>query len=341
MTPRNRKHAHRGSYAAIGAVVLLLGAALAGGAFLELPVRAGKPSEVTVAKGMTTAGIGRLLAGRGIIRSAQVFVAVARIKGYDGRMRAGVYTVPPGMRTSETARFFAETRPRPVEFKVTVAEGLNAREIASLLARRAGIDSLAFASLALGGAAPESLGVDNATFEGYLYPDTYFIDEGTKPYDVIRKMTARFREVFTDSLTARAKALGMTVNEAVTLASLVETEAADDSERAVISSVFHHRLRAGLPLQANPTVQYALGVKRRVMNGDLEVDSPFNTYLRKGLPPGPIANPGLKSIIAALYPADTKFLYFVSDGSGGHVFSRTLAEHNAAVARYMKARARR
>ncbi len=139
----------------------------------------------------------------------------------------------------------------------------------------------------------------------------------------------------------RAAKLGFTVNQAVTLASLIETEAASDAERPVISSIFHRRLKAGLPLQANPTIQYALGEKRRVFNGDLDVDSPYKTYRNRGLPPGPIACPGMKSIVAALYPAETEYLYFVANGDGSHTFSKSLAEHSSAVARYKKTRLQR
>lgn len=324
---------------AAGAVFLL--AALGWIALLDTPAPRTGAAEVRVEKGMTAGEIAHLLKRQGVIRSAFLFRVVSRVKGYDGRMWAGLYTIPAGLRTSEIARLLTVTVPKPIDIKVTVIEGLTIAEIASLLELKAKVDSAAFTSFAMSGAVAESMGIDNKTLEGYLYPDTYFIAEGAKAFDVIRRMTGRFREVFNDSLAARAGKLGFSLNDVLTLASLIETEAVSDEERPIISSVFHHRLKAGLPLQANPSVQYALGVKRRVYNGDLDVDSPYNTYLHRGLPPGPIANPGMKSILAALYPADTKYLYFVSNGSGGHVFSRTLSEHNTAVARYMKQRAHR
>jgi len=322
-----------------GAVFLL--AALGWTVFLDTPAPGSRAAEVKIAKGATAGEVARLLESQGVIRSAFLFRVVSRVNGYDGRIRAGRYTVPAGLRTDEIARFLAVTSPRPLEIRVTVAEGLTITEIASLLERKAVVDSAAFTAFATSSAIAESLGVDNATLEGYIYPDTYFIHEGAKAFDVIRMMRGRLTEVLPDSLLTRARKLGFSLNEMLTLASLIETEAASDEERPVISSVFHRRLKAGLPLQANPTVQYALGVKRRVYNGDLDVNSPYNTYLRRGLPPGPIANPGMKSILAALYPADTRYLYFVSNGSGGHVFSRTLAEHNAAAARYRMQRAHR
>ena len=130
----------------------------------------------------------------------------------------------------------------------------------------------------------------------------------------------------------------MTVNEVVTLASIIENEASIFGERPLISSVFHKRLKLNRPLEANPTVQYALGTKRRLLYDDLKIESPYNTYIHAGLPPGPISNPGKTSLLAALYPADTKYLYFVSDGKGGHVFSRTISEHTRAVYRYKRIR---
>ncbi len=339
MTSRSPKPASRAVAAAASAFAVFLTAA-AVFSFLNAPV-ANDPINVRIAPGMTAREIASALSHDKVIRSALFFRVVSRAKGYDGRFRSGRYTIPAGSGTTDVARHLAETIPAPFDIRVTVAEGLNLREIAALLARKAKIDSSAFAAFATSKAAAESMGVDNATLEGYLYPDTYFLPEGAKAYDVIRKMNARFREAFSDSLKKRAAKLGFTVNQAVTLASLIETEAASDAERPVISSIFHRRLKAGLPLQANPTIQYALGEKRRVFNGDLDVDSPYNTYRNRGLPPGPIACPGMKSIVAALYPAETEYLYFVANGDGSHTFSKSLAEHSSAVARYKKTRLQR
>lgn len=339
MTSRKRKTASL-VFTAIAPAFALVLTFTALYAFLNAPV-ATDPATVRIAPGMTARDIASSLSKGKVVRSALFFRVVSRVKGYDGRFRSGRYTISAGSSTSEVARHLAETIPAPLDVRITVTEGMNLREIAGLLAHKAGIDSSAFAAFATRRAVAESLGVDNATLEGYLYPDTYFFPEKAKAYDVIKRMNARFREVFADSLKRRAEKLGFTVNQAVTLASLIETEAVHDSERQVISSIFHRRLKAGLPLQANPTVQYALGEKRRVFNGDLDVDSPYNTYRNRGLPPGPIACPGMKSIIAALYPAETQYLYFVANGDGSHTFSKSLAEHSSAVARYKKTRLQR
>jgi UPF0755 protein len=328
----------------LAAFILLTVIAVSAVAFLGIAVFLNAPTGKTagavldIPKGATARGVAQMLREKEIIRSEFFFCLVSRANGYSSRFKAGRFRFPREMRTTDIARFLADTPPGPVDIRVTIPEGYNIREIASVLQKKAGVDSASFTMFAMSSSIAESLGVDNKTLEGYLYPETYFIAERSRSLDVIRRMAAQFREVFADSLKTRAKTLGMTVNEVVTLASLVETEAANAGERPIVSQVFHRRLELGYPLQANPTIQYILGEKRRVLTEDLNIESPYNTYLHKGLPPGPIANPGIGSIHAALYPADTRYLYFVSDGEGGHIFSETLDEHNSAVAKYLRKR---
>lgn len=321
------------AFPVLAGIVFLLFAA-----YLGTPPGRSRNAVIDIQEGMSSREIARMLRKEGVIRSAIHFRIVARAKGYAPKFRAGRYRLPRAMRTAGIARFLAETAPNPMESLITIPEGANIREIASILGRKAHVDSAEFVALAMNPAVAESLGIDNRTLEGYLYPETYFIADRAHPMPVIRRMTGQFRTVFSDSLKTRARKLGMTVNEVVTLASLIETEAVTDGERPLISSVFHRRLRHGIPLQANPTVQYVIGEKRRLYKNDMEIDSPYNTYRYRGLPPGPIASPGIKSIRAALYPADTKYLYFVADGTGKHVFSASLEAHNAAVARYLRQR---
>lgn len=309
------------------------------GMVLDSPARNSGGAVIDIRKGMNAGEIADLLKKKGIIRSAFLFRAVSCVEGYEGRYRFGRYTIPRKMRTFALARFMAETVPGPFDIKVTIPEGLNIWETASLFFRKAKVDSAAFVRFARNHAAAESMGVDNETLEGYLYPETYFVTEEADARDIIGKMVGQYRRVLSGSIQTRARTMKMTVNEVMTLASLIETEAANDTERPIISAVFHRRLKLRYPLQANPTIQYVIGEKRRVLDEDLAVDSPYNTYRYRGLPPGPIASPGLKSIIAALYPADTDYLYFVADGNGGHVFSRSLAEHRTAVSRYLNNRA--
>jgi UPF0755 protein len=182
----------------------------------------------------------------------------------------------------------------------------------------------------------EGLGVPSSTAEGYLFPDTYDIEWQESPESVIRRMVAGFFKAFDETLRTRAREMDMTVNEVVTLASIIEKEAMLDSERPLISAVFHNRLKVGMKLQADPTVRYALKKwTGRVLYRDLEVESPFNTYWAYGLPPRPICSPSLASLVAALYPVPgSRDLYFVARGDGGHYFSHDSRSHVRAKAKW-------
>lgn len=307
---------------------------------LNVPAPKSAGAVIDIQKGMNAGELAHMLKKKGYIRSAFLFRFVSKSKGYESRYRSGRYKIPRAMRTADLARYLAKTPPGPIDIRVTIPEGSNITEIASLFYRKAGVDSLAFAVLARDRATAKSLGIENETLEGYLFPETYFVVEGTKARDIIKHMVDQYHLTFTEPMRTRARLLNLTVNQVMTLASLVETEAATDIERPIISQVFHRRLKLGYPLQANPTIQYILGEKRRVLDQDLQIDSPYNTYLNRGLPPGPIASPGEKSIVAALYPANTDYLYFVSNGDGTHEFSKTLAEHQVAVSRYLIKRSR-
>ena len=317
--------------------VLTIGASA--GWFYQMNRPTGAPeTTIEIKSGMSAARIGTVLAEAEIIRSGLFFRLVADYYGYDNRLKAGGHPVDGRYTTLEIARRLTMNPPSPPDIVVTVPEGLNRWETASLLARIAGIDSAGVIDVCADSVLIHELGIGNDTLEGYLYPDTYFVRVGATPREMVLRMVKRFRSVFTDSMAARAAELGFTVNEAVTLASLIETEVQKDEERGIVSQVFHRRLELGRPLEANPTIQYALGVRRRVFEEDLDVDSPYNTYMHRGLPPGPIASPGRLSLLAALDPADTRYLYFVADGSGGHVFSQSLQEHNRAVREYRQVR---
>jgi len=319
-----------------GAVLTASAAFLPGIFLLNRPVGNGRSATVSIERGMTAVDIAALLDRECLVRSPDLFTAIARIGGYGTNFKAGTHFLADSLSTTEMARLLTRNPPRQSDIRVTVVEGLTVHETASVLAAQAGIDSTAFVTLANDTTYARKFGIDNASLEGYLFPDTYFVRPNADPARIIGRMVGRFREIFVDSLEARAAEIGMTVHEVVTLASIIEAEVTIDRERPLVSSVFHRRLERNRPLEANPTIQYALGTKRRILYEDLDVDSPYNTYIHTGLPPGPIASPGRKSILAALYPAETKYLYFVSDGEGGHVFSRTLAEHTRAVRVYRR-----
>jgi UPF0755 protein len=187
-----------------------------------------------------------------------------------------------------------------------------------------------------------SLGIDGPSVEGYLFPDTYQFVRGMKVEEILGRMVQRMRGKLTPEIVARAQARRLTVHQLLTLASIIEREAAIQEEQRLIAAVFLNRLQLDMPLQADPTVQYAVGKERRALTrGDLQTDHPFNTYRYPGLPPGPIASPGMGAIEAALDPAPVKYLYFVAVSADGrrHHFSKTVEEHNAAVARYRLSRA--
>jgi UPF0755 protein len=180
-----------------------------------------------------------------------------------------------------------------------------------------------------------SLGIDADTLEGYLFPDTYYFPKGIKLEDIPRKMVQRYKTVFVDSYRSRAKELGFTEQQIITLASIVEKEAKVLSERKLIAAVYYNRLKLGMKLQADPTAVY--GTKAwitKITANDLKRKSPYNTYLHKGLPPGPIANPGEGAILAALYPEKVDYLFFVAQGDGSHYFSKDYSAHEKAVNRY-------
>ena len=329
-----------------GMVRLAAAIVLCGAAVLVWMVYGNSPAgrdgtvDVVIAPGMTATAIARTLRDEGLIRSVPYFVFVSNLRGYTTKFKAGRHPVDRSLGASGIALLLTRIPPPPPAIRVTVVEGLTIHETAPVLEAQAAIDSTEFVRLANDGRFAAEMGVDNGSLEGYLYPDTYFVHHDTGPRAMIERMVGTFRKVFDDSLMKRAAELDMTVHEVVTLASIIETEAGRDDERPLISSVFHRRMERGRPLEANPTIQYALGEKRRVLKEDLDIDSPYNTYTHRGLPPGPIASPGRKSILAALYPADTKYLYFMADGKGGHVFSRSLREHNNAVRSYKRLRKR-
>jgi UPF0755 protein len=181
----------------------------------------------------------------------------------------------------------------------------------------------------------KKLGIQADTFEGYLFPDTYYFPKNVRRDQIIQTMVDRFRSVFNREWQARSKALGYSVHEIVTLASIIEKETGEGSERPVISSVFHNRLRRRMRLEADPTVIYGINnFNGDITRKDLETPTPYNTYKIEGLPPGPIASPGFASLSAALYPADTAYIFFVAKGDRTHHFSTTYKEHNRAVRKY-------
>jgi UPF0755 protein len=280
-----------------------------------------------------------LLADGGVIRSTVAFTALAVARGTGRSLKAGEYEIPGGTSLLGVLRLLEQGRVKP-HFLV-LPEGFTVRD----LARQLEAEGLAPAALVIRAASsPElarELGLEAGGLEGYLFPDTYQVTKGMRVEDILTRMVQRFREkVATGHVLAQARTRGLSLHELLTLASIIEKEAVLPEERPVISGVFWNRLRRDMPLQADPTVAYAVGKDGAPSLEDLQVDHPFNTYRYRGLPPGPIANPGRAAIDAALEPADVPYLFFVSIDDRQHHFSTTLEEHTRAVIRYRQHRAR-
>jgi UPF0755 protein len=287
-----------------------------------------------VDRGMSYAGIARRVSLTGLVKDEVVFLLLGRVFGIEHRAKAGRYRVS----STSSMVTILKTLYKGATYRerITIRPGKTVESVGHVLTQLAAVDSIAFLTLAEDSGFVSRLGIPSITAEGYLFPDTYDVEWGESPEVVIKQMVSGFSRAFDDSLTARARRLGMSINEAVTLASIIEKEAMLDSERPRISAVFHNRLRIGMKLQADPTVRYALKKwTGRMLYKDLEVESPFNTYWAHGLPPRPICSPGLPSLIAAVNPQPgSKDLYFVAQGDGSHYFSRSAGEHQRAKARY-------
>ncbi len=281
---------------------------------------------VEIPKGSSTKKIASILLENQLTKSVSAFKLQSRIKGYDGTYKSGFYRLSQSMSMEEI--MIALQKGTAVTVRFTIPEGFDLKKITERLASENLINPEKF-----------SLQVEQGVFdykflkdapagkerlEGYLYPDTYEVFPDSSEEQIINKMLLRFNQVFTDAYYARAKELGMSVGEVMTLASIIEREAIIPEDRAIISSVFHNRLKIKMPLQSCATVQFILGdQKAKLTNKDIAIDSPYNTYIINGLPPGPICSPGVASIEAALYPEDTNYLYFLAKGDGSSVFSVT------------------
>jgi UPF0755 protein len=293
---------------------------------------------VTVSKGETFRQVMDSLEQSGIIRSRLLFKIAGYLQGSTTKMQIGKYRFKSGM---SNRAILADIRYGiSIEMvSVTIPEGLRASRQAKIFAKGLGIDSIRFMELLQDTALIHQLNVDAASLEGYLMPKTYKFYWQTDEAEIVRTLVGEFWNEFTDSMKIDARRRGRSINEILTLASIIENETSIDSERAMIAGVYYNRLKKGMRLQADPTIQYVIeGGPRRLRYSDLYLESAYNTYRRAGLPPGPVSNPSRASIIAALYPAKHKYLFFVATGQGGHRFSRTFDEHKRAILEYRKIR---
>lgn len=269
----------------------------------------------------------------GIIASRFKFKVMARLAGVERRLKAGEYSLSPHMTPREIMETLVSGRVRLL--RLTVPEGYTLKQIAALFEEQLGGDRSAFVKAANDPSFVQEMNIVADTFEGYLFPDTYYFPRRTSPRTVIRTMVDRFRSVFTPAWEARATQLGFSIHQTVILASMIEKETGVGEERPLIASVFHNRLKKRMRLESDPTVIYGVAeFDGNLTRKHLRTRTPYNTYAIRGLPAGPIANPGKQALEAALYPADTKYLYFVSKKDSTHQFSTNFNDHNRAVRKY-------
>ncbi|MGD9018119.1 MAG: endolytic transglycosylase MltG [Desulfobacterales bacterium] len=298
-----------------------------------VPPVSGKEQLLTIAPGESFRSITRKLLALGLIRSPLRFRILARISGHHRNLKAGEYSFEGPSSPRNILERLVEGKVKL--YRITVPEGSTLEQIAGIVEASGLSDRDAFLSAAAAVDPKKAYGIDGATLEGYLFPDTYHLPKNSSAADIIDTMVGRFKDVMTDKRRKRAENIGLSIHEVVTLASIIEKETGAPAERPQISSVFHNRLKRGMRLETDPTVIY--GIKDfdgNLTRKHLRTPTPYNTYLIKGLPPGPIANPGEASIDAALYPAQTGYLFFVSRKDGTHHFSASLKEHQQAVRKY-------
>jgi UPF0755 protein len=290
---------------------------------------------ISVRPGESLKSIALKLERAGIVRSRWLTIAYARLTGIDRELKPGKYAFPGGERISEVLAHLAKGESMTVA--VAIPEGFTVRQIAERLERVQLACANDFVKAATQGALVKFLHLGPTGAEGYLFPAIYHFSPGVSADEIIAAMLERFYATLTPEIEQREFALGITTHQMVTLASIVEKEAWLPAERPLIAGVFYNRLRLGIPLQSDPTAEYDPNGVSRAAYQAVHTKSPFNTYDFAGLPPGPIASPGIAAIKATLYPAHTDYLYFVARNDGTHIFSRSLAEHLRAIATVRKA----
>ena len=290
-------------------------------------------AEIEIPHGATFRQTIDILHGQKLIRDKNIFLLLGKLTGADRKIRAGFYSIWSNMSPLDIFRIIRSGQ--IIEYEIKILEGDSLLEISQQFEKNHIMDKEKFIKLATDRDFLDSYAIEATSFEGYIFPDTYKIPKGVLPEDALGSMIDKMREKFSYELLSRMDEESMTENEVLTLASIIEKEAVVDSERPLISAVYHNRLKKNMLLQADPTAIYGIKSSReKITREDLMRVTPYNTYKIKGLPPGPIASPGLKSIKAALYPANVPYIYFVSLDDRTHQFSTTAEEHLEAVKLY-------
>jgi len=293
--------------------------------------------KITINHGESLSAISKKLLLEGVITNEKTFEMATKIRGLDTSIPVGTFLMKNVKVNHDIINHLVFGNPE--RKKVTLLEGWNIRQTSNHLSKEMGLDYYDIVEIVNNKSFINSLGVNSETLEGYLYPDTYYFFEGENVKSVIKRLVLEYKNFWTDSNITKASSISLTQHQILTLASIIEGEAIYDSERPIISAVYHNRLKRGMKLQADPTVQYIIkDGPRRLLNKDLRIKSPYNTYLYGGLPPGPINSPGFKSLNAALYPDENDYLYFVAKGDGYHTFSKNEKEHERAKRAFQRVR---
>lgn len=302
---------------------------------------------VEIPMGSTINDVSKILKENNLIKNEFVFKMNVRIKNSHSDMKSGKYQLNQTYSNSDIIDTLVSGKIYQDGIKITIPEGSTSNEIIDLLVKKELGAEEEYKNLVKNPSAFydefEFLKQDDIkTLEGFLYPSTYYFKEESKPEDVLREMIRLFDTNYTDEFEKQRKTKDMTLQEIVSLASIVEKEAVFDEDRPIIASVFYNRLEEDMLLQSDATIQYIFDTRKKsITYKDLKIDSPYNTYVKKGLPPTPISNPSQKSIEAVLYPEDTNYLYFVATIEGGNVYSETYEEHKKNVAKYRDDRDKR
>ncbi|MDK2823162.1 MAG: hypothetical protein PWQ67_1622 [Clostridia bacterium] len=311
-------------------LILLVGLLILNNLFGPYKPGSKEEQDIIIKQGFSTSAIAKILANEKIIKNPKLFQLYVRLNKMDSKLKAGEYTLSPGMSMEEITDKLIKGQ--VITYKFTIPEGYTLKQICQVLVNRKLVDEEEFWRVVREETFPEftfleGIPKDEKRLEGYLFPDTYVIPKGISAKGIIEMMLERFQQVYAQ---LPPNTTNLSKREVVILASMVELESLVDKDRPLIASVFLNRLKIGMKLDSDATLQYVFPERKsRVLYSDLEIDSPYNTYRNKGLPPGPIGSPGKASLEAVHQPAKTKFLYFVArkDGSGEHVFARTHDQH--------------
>ena len=309
--------------------------------YAETPVDSlNRTVTIEIPMGANFSNITDILEKKDLVKCKKSFYLLARLKDAPTHIRAGEYELSSSMSPSDIINKLIKGEIKG--HQVPIPEGFNIRQIAARLAENELVNEETFTETASDPEFVSSLGIEGSSVEGYLFPDTYIFTRSMNAKTIIKRMVSRFRQKVTPYMIQRAKELGFTTGEFVTLASIVEKEGGPKEEKELVAAVFHNRLKKGIKLQSDPTVIYGIedfdgNIKRK----HLRKKTPYNTYRMYGLPTGPISNPGMESLLAVLYPASVDYLYFVSKNNGSHHFSSDLTSHNEAVRKYQIKKRRR